>query len=295
MQERLADEQHQLEKQKLDQSAELIPYQIGALKAETDLRTEHAKAYSEDRATEAQQKVKFNRQRQALVNEVNDQSGRLKLNDVQFATKDPVSYAANVMKFKDMFELSPLPEVKNAIRQYQTIADQQKITLRAAVKGEDGNWAAIGESKQVPIWQVVKRLQDPATHEEAVSQLRVSGHIQSQESRVKNPKASWWDKHIPWEDDTMSVTKDVPDATAQGLMDKTSTDFGHVPSKVPPAMLPSSASSGTSPTGMTGYAPTETDGVIARAKSAIARGASRDAVVKKLDDMGIDSTLLDEP
>lgn len=298
--ERLAKEQTDLEREKMAADQD---YREKALEVTRDLNAAHigyynsqADAFKNGQARDWQNKTAFNQQRETLVNEVNESAASLKLNDPEFATKEPVQYAANVMKFRDMYGLSPLTEVKNALTQFQRIADQQKINLKMGAKYDEdkGAWMG-GETKAVPVWQIVKNLSDPLQQEATTNALEASGHfhvIQDFETinGVKVPRTS--QELDPALKDVIDKGKDVK--------------FERSPSRVPPAMLRSGSGRGTNgPTPMPDpdipaddpqasnskqpvFNQTDTDRTIAMAKAAIAKGASRDAVAQRLQEMGID-------
>lgn len=287
LQERLAQEEHDLDTRKLDMAAEMIPYEKAAKEAETDLKTEHAKAWASGTATAAQQKIEFNRQREALINDVNKSAGDLKLNDVKFATENPVQFAANVLHFEDMYQFSPAPEVKNAIRQYRTIADQQKISLKKGVTSEDGIIKGEGEGVQVPIWQVVKRMQDPSMQEQTMMDLEASGHTRITEGFTTMTGRDGKPVQVP------TKTTEPSPLIKKYLQTGKDVNFAPVPSRVPATTLPSSAAAGTTPTA-SGFEATDTDAIIAKAKAAVANGAPIDAVSKRLEELGIDPNVLSE-
>jgi hypothetical protein len=312
-QERMAQDEHAVQREKIYKDTE-VQDQLMKMHGQYYDSIGKAALMKADAYTKGlSNTVAFNQQRQDLVNDVNDRATTLQLDDPKFATEDPVRYAANVMEFRGEYDNSPLPEVKNAITQYQRIADQQKITLKQAMRDEAGNVIATGQGRQVPIWKVVERLQNPDTHDDAVAELKASGHIQSKDEKVKRPYTGVWDWLVNPSEST--VTKDVPDATAQKLLDS-NVKFERGKSRVPPAMLPKSASKGTSPTELPppdvpedtttpdqlppdasaqpassatpDYQPTDTDKMIASAKLALRNRADYDKVVQRLQENGID-------
>jgi hypothetical protein len=298
-QERIAQDQHAFEREKLYKDSEV---QDALTRAHTeyyqkagDALIMKAQAYTRN----ASNVVAFNQQKQDLINDVNDQANKLKLNDPAFATKEPVQFAANVMQFEDMFQLSPLPEVKNAIRQYRTIADQQKIELKTGLVGDDGKVRPSGFPKMVPVWQIVKQLQDPLLQDQAMNDLQASGHT----SIIKGFE----------EINGTKVPKDtiVPSAPIKDYIEKAKgVNFQRVPSRVPSAMLKKSDAKGTNPTDFPDpdlptdssppdqsvssnvFPPTQTDNYLIQAKAAISAGAPRADVEKRLQDMGIDTSQL---
>lgn len=275
-QERMAQDEHQLGIQKLELETEMRDREMSINESLLPSRKAYFESVANTRKNATVAGLDFNRQRQDLINDVNDQAVKLKLDDPSFATKEPVQFAANVMQFEDMFRLSPLPEVKHAIKQYRTIADQQRIPLRIGAQLQDDEWKG-GETKQIPIWQIIQKIDDPTTRDETMKALQASGHFNPGENLVLG---------VPTEQ-LMNLLK-----RGKGVK------FETVPSRVPPAMLPKSAAAGTSPTEFTepdlpvseeaNFTPTETDLKISHARAAIARGAPRDAVAKRLQEMGID-------
>lgn len=303
--ERVSQEQNVLEREKMATDAEI---RRSALDSTMKLNDAHAKyftaqadAYAEGRATATQRAIAFNQQRESLVNEVNDDAVRLKLTDPEFRTKQPVQFAANVMQFDDAWRQSDLPEVKRAVSNFRTLADQQKIPLKlgATFDKEKEAWIGGGEPKMVPVWQVVRNMKDPDQQELMMNALEASGHMKLIEDfadvgGVKVPRSS----------------REPSGVIKSALQEGQGVDFKHVPSKVTPAMLPKSAAPGTAgPTQLPEpdlpalndepqasntpkFDETQTDRVISQARAAIAKGASMQAVAQRLQQMSIDPQVL---
>lgn len=331
--ERLSQEQFALEKEKMSQDFDIRQATLDSTRTLNEAHAEYyragAAAYADGTKTAAQRAIAFNQQRQALVTDVNDQAARLQLDDPNFATKEPVQFAANMMQFEDMFSLSPLPEVKNAISVYRRTADQQKIPIKMGAKFDEEakTWSG-GETKTVPIWQVVKNLQNPDTKEQTLNDLKASGHINSEEETVPGKKRDFfgaflsildpspspqkygraWEKLRSTPDTTRTVDKST-DVGKRIIKESSAVEFKRVPSRVAPAMLPKGAAGGTTPTelpepdspaDMTDpqasaqpvFEPTETDKMLEHAKVAIAKGAPMPMVAQRLTDLGIDPTPL---
>lgn len=178
LQERMSQESHALERQKLDQAAELIPSQIAANEAHASMMTEQGKAYFEGTATAAQLKQEADKQKKLLFNEVEDNIKTLKLDDVHFQTKEPMGFAKNVIEFRNMYHLSPLPEVRKAIKDYQDIADSQKLYIRHGQEDETGAIKPTGNGRQVPAWRIVLNAQNPDTRDQTLRDLEASGYTQ---------------------------------------------------------------------------------------------------------------------
>jgi len=300
-QERIAQDQHDFEREKLYKDSEVQDAMTKAhadyYKSMGDAAIIRANAF----AGGAKNAVAFNQQKQDLINDVNDQATKLKLNDPAFATKEPVQFAANVAQFEDMFQLSPLPEVKNAITQFRTIADQQKIELRTGLVGEDGKLRPSGFPKMVPIWQIVRNLQDPTLQDQTMNDLQASG----QTTIIRGFQDIGGTK-VP--ETKIGLSPAINDYVEKGK----DVRFQRVRSRVPPVMLKRTDAQGTSPTDLSttdlptdssppdtqdvtvppAYAPTDTDKSLEHARAAITAGAPRDGVVKRLQEMGIDPSQL---
>lgn len=299
--ERLAEEQLSFEREKIGMDFDIRQSTLDSTRTLNEAHAEYykagAEAYATGTKTAAQRAIAFNQQRQALVTEVNDQAAELQLNDPAFATKEPVKFAANVMQFEDTWRLSPLPEVRNAIKQYRALADEQKIPIKVGAKfdAEAKTWSG-GETERRPIWQVVRNLQDPLTQEQMMADLEASGH-----TRVIKEFETIGGKQVP-------VERTEPTPLIKSYLEKAEgVKFERVPSRVAPAMLPKSAAGGTSPTELPldipddtttdpqasnarrpQFEPTETDNYLSQAKAAIAKGAAMPAVAQRLVELGID-------
>lgn len=189
LQEKLAGQEHDLSAQRMSQEYELrdraltnqeamLPYQQRASDAQTLLQTEHAKAYAEGTATAAQMKAEATRQKNSLLKEVADNARELKLDDPHFQTKSPMEFAQNVMAFGRMYHLSPLPEVKRAIKSYQEIADSQKLFIRHGEEDETGAIKGKGNGRQVPAWRIISNVNNPDTREQTLRDLEASGYTE---------------------------------------------------------------------------------------------------------------------
>lgn len=304
--ERMAQDEHQLGLQKLELETEMRGREMDINEALMPARKAYFESVATTRRNTTGAALEFNRQRQTLINDVNSQAAQLKLDDPEFATKEPVQFAANVMQFEDMYRLSPLPEVKHAIKQYRTIADQQKLTIKTT----DAEGNPVGSPKAVPIWQIVKNLQDPDAKEQTVAMLKANGYYSEKTRKVPGVATkSWtrpfdtaWDAIIGPTERTETVEEPTP-ALGQILEKGRGVQFKRAQSRVSPAMLPKSAAVGTSPTELPEpdlpatedepqptFSPTETDIKLEQARAAIARGASREAVAARLQEMGIDAS-----
>lgn len=189
LQERLATQEHELSARRMAQEYELrdralttqeemLPYQQRASEAATNLNTEHAKAYAEGTATAAQMKAESTWQKNLLLKEVSDQARTMKLDDPHFQTKSPMEFAKNVLEFGRMYHLSPLPEVKQAIKSYQAIADSQKLFIKHGVEDETGAIKGTGNGRQVPAWRIIANVNNSETREQTLRDLEASGYTE---------------------------------------------------------------------------------------------------------------------
>lgn len=189
LQERLATQEHDLSARRMSQEYELrdrtltmqeemLPFQQKASEAETYLRTEQGKAFEEGVGSAAQMKAEATRQKTLLLKEVAERARELKLDDAHFQTKNPMEFARNVLEFGKMYHLSPLPEVKAAIKRYKAIADEQKLFIKHGVEDEAGGIKGTGNGRQVPAWRIIANVNNPETREQTLRDLEASGYTE---------------------------------------------------------------------------------------------------------------------
>lgn len=288
--ERMAEDQLSLEKDKMAQDYELRDKQI-----------EVTKSYYDGITRTRNTGINFNLQRQSLLAEVNDSAEKLKLNDPEFQTKNPIRFAQGVRDFEDMWRLSPLPEVKHAIKQYKDVAEEQKIPIKMGMKKDDeGNWIG-GETKEVPILQIVKNLKDPATRDRTTELLTANGLM-----KVPKELEAMSKKWIGGLDKNKLKPTEITDPRLnQALEQSANLDTSKKPSRVPTTMMPKSAGKGTEPTELPEvdepqasnsqepvFEPTQSDQMLFNAKAAIAKGAPIAAVAQRFQEMGGDPSQL---
>lgn len=288
--ERMAEDQLALEKDKMAQDYELRDKQINVQKSYYD-------GITRNRNTA----IDFNLQRQSLLDEVNDSAEKLKLNDPTFQTKNPIRFAQGVQDFEDMWRLSPLPEVKHAIKQYKSVAEEQKIPIKMGMVEKDGAWTG-GETKEVPILQIVKNLKDPATREKT-QQILVANGLMKVPKELEAMSGKW----VGGLDKAKLKATEITDPRLNQAMEQSAgLDTGRKPSRVPTTMLPKSAAKGTTPTEIEPelpveepqasaepvFEPTQSDQMLFNAKAAIARGAPIAAVAQRFQEMGGDPSQL---
>lgn len=310
--ERLSQEQNALEKEKMANDYEIRQATLASSKTVNDAHAEYyragADAYARGTKTASQRAIARQQSEQAFAEEIDAHATELNLNDPVFSTKEPVQFAANVLQFKDSWGRSPLPWVKEAIKKYQTEADQQKISLKPI--DADGN--AIGKAAPVPVWQVVKNLQDPETKERTIAMLKANGHMSDTVKKTPGTATQSWSRPI----DTMwdaivgpTEKKEIveePSPVLKSVLDKSKgVKFERVPSRVPQVASPKTGAFETLPDpdippDTTGepqarnsepkFDTTQTDLYIQHAKAAIAKGAPAAAVAARLQELGIDPT-----
>ncbi len=320
--ERLANDAHELEKQKLAENFELRDRELTMAEELLPYRERYLDSLGETKKTAMMQMLQFNQQRGDLVNEANADAEKLGLNNPQFPVKNPVEFAANSMKFESQwgFGESTIPEINAAVQRFRTVRDQHKIELPSYTK-KDANGVLIpGPTKSIPIYRVVEGLQNPDTHDQFRDILVASGHIKTDEKEVptegrtnalfRHPIDTLWDKFVKGPAPTKKVTTDIPDERASQWIDQSkSVDFAPEASKLPAVMLPKSHGRGNQPTRLPepdlpeesaavddpqaslskAFDPTQTDTYIQLAKDAISRGAPREAVAQRLqEEFGVD-------
>lgn len=291
--ERMAEDQLALEKEKMSQDYELRDKQINV-----------TKSYYDGIVRNRNTAIDFNLQRQSLLAEVNESAEKLKLNDPEFQTKNPIRFAQGVRDFEDMWRLSPLPEVKHAIKQYNSVADEQKIPVKMGMRKDDeGNWIG-GEVQNVPILQIVKKLKDPATRAKTEEILIANGLMQvPKELKAMSGK---WIGGLNKE--KLKPTEITDPRLNQAMEQSAGLDTSKKESRVPSVMMPKSAGKGTTPTDIEPdlpveepqasnsqepvFEPTQSDQMLFNAKAAIAKGAPIAAVAQRLQEMGGDPSQL---
>lgn len=301
--EKLAQDQHAVEREKIykDASAqeELMKLHGQYYDSLGKAAIMKAEAYTKGMGNT----IEFNQKKQELLDDVQAQASDLKLDDPKFATDKPVQYAANILKFEDMFRMSPLADVKAQIKQYRTIADQQKIPLKTSVVDADGKLTATGEAKMVPIWQIVKHMKDPLFQDQTLQDLEASGHLNMVEEfqtiggkKVPNKKT----EPKPYLKGQLEEGKDVkfesaPNRVPGAMMQHSAFKGADLPAPDVPedtTTNPPDASAAPASSATPDYQPTETDNFLGMAKAAIAKGAPMNAVAAKLQELGIDPQAL---
>lgn len=306
--ERLSQEQHEIEREKMANDFEIRSSALESTQmvqnAQADYFKAKAKAYGDGTATGLQRAAARQEQERALAAEVSEHATELRLDDPSFATKEPVQFAANVLQFKDAWGKSPLPWVQKAITKFQTDADLQKIPLREL----NGNGELSDKTRNVPIWQVVKNLQNPDTKESMMEMLKANGHFKEEEYTVPGtatksfmrPIDSMWDAIVGPTPQKKTVEK--PSPRLKSALDE-NVQFERVPSRVrqvtspktsdayetlPDPDLPVMGEDGEpQASARPQFEQSETDKLVAQAKAAIAQGAPRDRVAARLQEMGI--------
>lgn len=175
---RRMSQEYELRDRTLDVAEEMLPFQQNAMEAQTQLNTEHAKAFAEGTGSAAQIKAEATRQKTLLLKEVADNARSMKLDDPHFQTKEPMAFARNVLEFGRMYHLSPLPEVKQAIKSYQAVADSQKLFIKHGVEDESGTIKGTGQGRQVPAWRIISNVNNPETREQTLRDLEASGYTE---------------------------------------------------------------------------------------------------------------------
>lgn len=282
--ERMSQEDHSLKLRDLELRADMIPYQQRVFEARENLLKEQADAWSRGEGNASQRNAEKIRTAQTHLSDADAQAMQLKLFDADYAAKHPLRYASGFVKYRDMFGATPLPIVKQRIKEFERIADQQKISMwRAESDGFDG-WKKSGEAKQVPFWQVYQNIIDPATQAQTWHDLEVSGHMTGKggsfDLRADLKAVMEKEKGTKFERAKSRVPLNIapgselpaeslePDLPAPDILDDTTGD--------PQAR----------------YQTTETDTLIAQARAAITKGAPMQGVAEILRQNQIDPSVL---
>lgn len=262
----------------------------------------------------------------SLADEVTARANELKVLDPEFQTKNPVQFAANLNKLMDEYPQAPAyTGIPDKFKQLQAIANDQKVSVKyGAVKDPAlGTWFG-GQSKDVPIWQVVRDLYDPKKRDYTINVLEAGGHVQVNKEKVTEtkPRTLGWG-HLPVTLGETSTTKTVTQRQWDPLINdvlKGRYDFSRGENKmksfVPKRSLPQAIKYGTDlydsrttpageldsnaplptdeipiePTDITGpeTGSNDTTQILGFARKAIAQGAPFPAVAERLKSMSID-------
>lgn len=172
-------QEYELRDRQMTQTEEMLPYLKEASAAQADLSTQHARAWADGTATAAQMKAETVRQKNLLLKEVADSARTMKLDDPHFQTKNPMEFAKNVLEFGRMYHLSPLPEVRRAIKEYQAVADSQKLFIKHGEEDEEtGSIKGKGNGRQVPAWRIIANINNPDTRDQTLRDLEASGYTE---------------------------------------------------------------------------------------------------------------------
>lgn len=300
-QERIAQDEHAVQREKIYKDS---TYQDSMLKSHAmyydamgQAATTRAEAYARGvagLADQGQEKAQF-------IQDFKDRASELKLNDPKFERDDPAQFYLNAKELSNQYGTSTIPDVQKGIRAYRIQSEQHKIQLPQVSYDEAGQPTVVGKVwPNVVVGQVVDGLHDPTTHKLWYDRLELGGHITP---GVKGKEIKHWFR----KNEVIPETPPMPDATAQGLLNKSEEgDFGGAapviqpdlskktrdfraipqPTEAPPVTDPEASASPASST-------PETDSILQAAQMAVQKGASLAAVLARLrDDYGIDVSQL---
>jgi len=296
-QERIAQDQHAFEREKLNKDTEV---QDAMTKAHTqyykdagDALKTKAEAYSRGFSGMVEQ----DKQKNDYLQEFQDRAQKLQLNDPKLETSDPAQYYLNYKDLASEYGTSTLAGIPQALRNFKMRAEQHKIPLPEVSYDDNGNQVVSKRmAPKVVVGQIVEDLHNPDTHDLTYDRLKAGGYIEPGKDL-----SSWWQKKY--------MSPDQPGPEASKLLDLSSKgDFNRTPTRAQPPLnqktrdfrggepAPPTDSSPPDPMGLMtdpqASAPTEVDTYLAHAKAAIAAGAPMADVAKRLQDMSIDPAQL---
>lgn len=304
-QERIAQDEHAVQREKINKDTEvqdsLMKSHAQYYGAMGDAATTRAAAYA--RGVEGM--VNQDAQKQEFMQGFKDRADELGLNDPNLEKDDPAQFYLNAQELQRQYGTSTMPGIAKAITAYRLQAEKHRIPLPQVQYDESGQPHTVGGGSNagVVVGQVVEGLHDPATRKYWMDRLQAGGHISPPEKG--KDLSSWWQKTYYGPDKAAT-----PDATAQGLLNKSDTgdfggaapviqpelnkkarDFRAVP--LPPPDIPPDTTTDPSASAAPASSGTpETDAMLQAAQVAIQKGAPLAQVLKRLADYGIDPSQL---
>lgn len=208
---------------------------------------------------------------------------------------NPVEFYQNVKRLKQEYAYADLPFVKNAFRQLDVRVAEHTLPIK------------IGDrTKEVPIGQIVENLNDPDQRKVELQKqlLEDSGHIKTVTEEDKRERG-WF---ASWFSPTPVIKKKVPSSSLQSVTEQgEGIDYSDSAPRVPPGWNvrertrnpmddyfprdgsdetlfddPQSSTRPISPDDL--FKPSQIEVILQQAKTAIARGASMGAIAQRLQE-----------
>ncbi|MEY2561834.1 MAG: hypothetical protein QOH88_27 [Verrucomicrobiota bacterium] len=317
-QDRLAEESHQIERERLGREFQLKQQDLENRRPVLDAQARAYGALAAFRDRRAIQTAdgfagatKLAERKAEVVQSFQNRMQELDLFNPN--PKNPVEFYENAKRLREEYAFADMPEIKNAF------ADLDRKTQQHTLPLTIGN-----AQRNVPIGQIVENLQDPTKADETWRLLRDSGHASTEED-TSNDKRGWFEKL--YKPRPEPVKRNVPDEILKPYLDQgTGVDFSHsAPRVLPgwqrsgrtaPATTPNDTPASSSllpgdssppdpdPATMDGepqasntsradlFQPSQVETHLQHARAAIANGAPMPAVAERLQSMSIDPNQL---
>lgn len=175
LQERLAEQEHNLSAQRMSQEYELRDRHLQveeellpARKAALEATAEYTRISKGAAARQSAAKI-------ATLNDFNRQVARYKLDDPN--PRNPVEFYASARRLKDEFGWADIPVIKHTLKQIDLRTKEHTIpiSINMPVKDEDGETVIKAVTKRVPIGELVEGIKDPDKYPGIMKAIERSG------------------------------------------------------------------------------------------------------------------------
>lgn len=284
----LQEQEFGIAREKLAQEFQLKSEELGIHKnlydaeAEAYRATAHAKGmeYSTGVLTAAGKRVsdahavaEFNTDAAPLMNDANP--------------RNPAKFYADYQRLEDKWRFTQVPYVKDGLRKLKFTTEQQTVPLKIGGRLDDTGKLIGGEMKQVPVGQIVERLSDPQQQDATLELLRQNG-LATRTTEVPSFIQRW----IKGEHTTRTTTQLSPALKPYAQMGR-GVDWSRGKARVDtPGAAVAGAESANNAADLPAFEPTESEKILQDARDHIAKGAKREAVAARLQEMGIDPSQL---
>lgn len=231
-QDALAQEQHGLEKQKLDQDYDFRKQQLQDQRPLLDARLRVADSMTGVHNANRDlivSRIGINgdlaQKKAAVVKDFQERFSELDLDNPN--PSEPVAFYENAKRLGEEYKFANLPEVKNALNQLKITTAQHTIPILYGT-----------QQKQVPVGRIVDELNDPTKAPQTWQLLEKNGHAHT-ETDKSNDTRGWFDKLNPWGPKAPApVVRNVADdLLAPYLNQAQGVDFSNSQPRVQPGWL----------------------------------------------------------
>lgn len=318
LQERLAEQEHNLSAQRMSQEYELRDRSLRVeeellepRKAALEAQAEYTKISKGAAARQSAAKI-------ATLNDFNRQVARYKLDDPN--PRNPVEYYASARRLSDEFGWADIPVIKHTLKQIDQKTKEHTVPLsiNMSFTDESGEKTIKAVSKRVPIGEIVEGIKDPTKYPSVMKAIERSGllkddapgnkqlraAIQEEIRKVESGKETDFSRgknrvfpgnKPPWVEHTVS-------GDPMGVHTELDSD-GTINTYSPPSTIPPAPA--IAPTSTDEPAETEdvdesdlfgsigtTEKYLSQARAALARKADPRAVAERLKSFGVDPSQL---